>query len=135
MALIFGVGDDMPDYEIEMGSQTAPKDEGAIEVAFTSFWAAYHATQGGAVEHALAGLEDETAGCMAPEDCAAKKFGSTRALEQTIEKQGAAGWGASGVPIDATYRPDFGFANGTAENCSSRATLPLQAKGQLGTVA
>ena len=39
------------------------------------------------------------------------------------------------MTVDVTDRPNFGFANGAAEKCSSRATLPLQADGRLGTVA
>ena len=69
-------------------------------------------------------------------DCGATKtFGSIKALEKIVEKQRAAGMDMSSVTVDVTDRPNFGFANGAAEKCSSRATLPLQADGRLGTVA
>ena len=85
--------------------------------------------------HALAGLEDETEGCMVLDCGATKTFGSIKALEKIVEKQRDAGLDTSCVTVDVTDRPNFGFANGAAEKCSSRATLPLQADGRLGTVA
>ena len=69
-------------------------------------------------------------------DCGATKtFGSIKALEKIVEKQRDAGLDTSCVTVDVTDRPNFGFANGAAEKCSSRATLPLQADGRLGTVS
>ena len=100
------------------------------EMGFTAFETAYNE-----IHHALAGLEDETEGCMVLDCGATKTFGSIKALEKIVEKQRAAGMDTSCVTVDVTDRPNFGFANGAAEKCSSRATLPLQADGRLGTVA
>ena len=104
------------------------------EMAFTSFETAYN-VEDDKIHHALAGLEDETDGCMVLDCGATKTFGSIKALEKIIEKQGDAGLDTSCVTVDVTDRPNFGFAHGAAEKCSSRATLPLQADGRLGTVA
>ena len=95
---------------------------------------AYHA-QDVQLHHALAGLEEETEGCMVLDCGATKTFGSIKALEKIVEKQRDAGLDMSCVTVDTTDRPNFGFANGSAEKCSSRATLPLQADGRVGTVA
>ncbi|CAK0900204.1 unnamed protein product, partial [Prorocentrum cordatum] len=95
-ALNFGTLDHVPDRGAELGSEAASEGAGAKELAFTSFGAACHATRGGAVERALAGLRGETAGCAALVCVATQTLGSTRAPGQIIEEQGAAGAGADG---------------------------------------
>ncbi|CAK0843897.1 unnamed protein product [Prorocentrum cordatum] len=100
-------------------------EENDLEMAYTEF----------EVEHALAGLADETEGCMVLDSGATKTFGSIVALEKIIEKQQQAGIDTSNVKVDVTDRPKFGFANGDAEQCSCRTNLPLQANGNLGSVS
>ncbi|CAK0864076.1 unnamed protein product, partial [Prorocentrum cordatum] len=121
IAFNFGIWDDIPDCEIELSSETVPKDEDATEVAFTSFEKAHHATQGGTVEHALAGLEDETAGCTVLDCGATKTSGSIRALEQIIEKQQAAGMDTSGV----TASGQLGTVAGHALHTKNNRYVPL----------
>ncbi|CAK0882425.1 unnamed protein product, partial [Prorocentrum cordatum] len=94
-------------------------EENDLEMAYAEF----------EVEHALAGLADETEGCMVLDSGATKTFGSIVALEKIIEKQQQAGIDTSNVKVDVTDRPKFGFANGDAEQCSCGANLPLQANG------
>ena len=50
-------------------------------MAFTSFETAYNE-----MHRALAGLEDETEGCMVLDCGATKTFGSIKALEKIVEK-------------------------------------------------
>ncbi|CAK0867694.1 unnamed protein product, partial [Prorocentrum cordatum] len=100
-------------------------EETNLEMAYT----------GSEVEHALAGLADETEGCMVLDSGATKTLGSIVALEKIIEKQQQAGIDTSNVKVDVTDRPKFGFANGDAEHSSCWTNLPLQANGNLGSAS
>ena len=104
------------------------------ELAFTEFEMGRREAMVGTFDHALAGPEEETVGCMVLGCGATKTFGSIKPLEKIVDKQRAAGIDTSSVTVDVTDRPRFGFADGDAERCSCKAQLPLRADGQQGAV-
>ena len=68
--------------KLEPRTEKEMADTSFGEMAFTSFETAYNE-----MHRALAGLEDETEGCMVLDCGATKTFGSIKALEKIIEKQ------------------------------------------------